>query len=54
MIVSSGFRELIEPVLEREGVELEVVANALDARPDGAVDLPPAPQSACGSAPRLR
>jgi 2-hydroxy-3-keto-5-methylthiopentenyl-1-phosphate phosphatase len=35
VIVSSGFRELIEPVLEREGVELEVVANELDARPDG-------------------
>lgn len=35
LIISAGFRELIEPVLEREGVELEVVANALDARPDG-------------------
>jgi 2-hydroxy-3-keto-5-methylthiopentenyl-1-phosphate phosphatase len=35
LIVSSGFRELIEPVLAREGVELEVWANELDARPDG-------------------
>jgi 2-hydroxy-3-keto-5-methylthiopentenyl-1-phosphate phosphatase len=35
LIVSNGFHELIEPVLEREGVRLEVVANELDARPDG-------------------
>jgi 2-hydroxy-3-keto-5-methylthiopentenyl-1-phosphate phosphatase len=35
LIVSSGFRELIEPVLEREGLELEVRANRLDPRPDG-------------------
>jgi 2-hydroxy-3-keto-5-methylthiopentenyl-1-phosphate phosphatase len=35
LIVSSGFHELIEPVLGREGLELEVVANRLDARPDG-------------------
>jgi 2-hydroxy-3-keto-5-methylthiopentenyl-1-phosphate phosphatase len=35
VILSSGFLELIEPVLEREGVELEVHANRLDARPDG-------------------
>jgi 2-hydroxy-3-keto-5-methylthiopentenyl-1-phosphate phosphatase len=35
VIVSSGFRELIEPVLDREGVPLEVIANELDARPDG-------------------
>ncbi len=34
-ILSSGFRELIEPVLAREGVELEVHANRLDPRPDG-------------------
>ncbi|MDQ3669916.1 MAG: haloacid dehalogenase-like hydrolase, partial [Actinomycetota bacterium] len=27
LVVSSGFHELIEPVLEREGLELEVVAN---------------------------
>jgi 2-hydroxy-3-keto-5-methylthiopentenyl-1-phosphate phosphatase len=35
VVVSSGFHELIEPVLEREGLELEVRANRLDARPDG-------------------
>jgi 2-hydroxy-3-keto-5-methylthiopentenyl-1-phosphate phosphatase len=35
LIVSSGFHELIEPVLEREGLELEVRANRLDARQDG-------------------
>jgi 2-hydroxy-3-keto-5-methylthiopentenyl-1-phosphate phosphatase len=34
-IVSSGFHELIEPVLEREGVEVAVHANRVDARPDG-------------------
>jgi 2-hydroxy-3-keto-5-methylthiopentenyl-1-phosphate phosphatase len=35
LIVSSGFHELIEPVLEREGLDLEVRANRLDPRPDG-------------------
>ena len=35
LIVSSGFHELIEPVLEREGLELEVVANRIEARPTG-------------------
>lgn len=35
LVVSSGFHELIAPVLEREGIELEVRANRLDARPDG-------------------
>ena len=34
-IVSAGFRELIEPVLAREGVELPLLANAVEARPDG-------------------
>jgi len=36
-VVSSGFRELIEPVLEREGVlgEVELRANSVEARPDG-------------------
>jgi 2-hydroxy-3-keto-5-methylthiopentenyl-1-phosphate phosphatase len=34
-VVSSGFHELIEPVLSREGVEVELVANRLDPRPDG-------------------
>jgi len=35
LIVSSGFHELIEPVLERDGLELEVRANRLDPRADG-------------------
>jgi 2-hydroxy-3-keto-5-methylthiopentenyl-1-phosphate phosphatase len=35
LVVSSGFHELIEPVLEREGVELWVRANRLDPQPDG-------------------
>jgi 2-hydroxy-3-keto-5-methylthiopentenyl-1-phosphate phosphatase len=35
VIVSSGFHELIEPILEREGVDVEVHANRVDARPDG-------------------
>jgi 2-hydroxy-3-keto-5-methylthiopentenyl-1-phosphate phosphatase len=34
-IVSSGFHELIEPVLARERVEVEVWANRLDPRPFG-------------------
>ncbi len=34
-VISVGFHELIEPVLAREGVELEVLANRVDARPDG-------------------
>jgi 2-hydroxy-3-keto-5-methylthiopentenyl-1-phosphate phosphatase len=35
VIVSAGFHELIEPVLRREGVDLEVLANRVEARPDG-------------------
>jgi 2-hydroxy-3-keto-5-methylthiopentenyl-1-phosphate phosphatase len=35
IILSSGFHELIEPVLARERVEVEVRANRLDARPEG-------------------
>lgn len=35
IILSSGFTELIEPVLGREGVSLEVHANQLDVRADG-------------------
>jgi 2-hydroxy-3-keto-5-methylthiopentenyl-1-phosphate phosphatase len=34
-IVSSNFRQLIGPVLEREGVELEVRANEIAWHPDG-------------------
>jgi 2-hydroxy-3-keto-5-methylthiopentenyl-1-phosphate phosphatase len=35
VVVSSGFHELIEPVLAREGVEVELRANRVDPRPDG-------------------
>jgi 2-hydroxy-3-keto-5-methylthiopentenyl-1-phosphate phosphatase len=35
VVVSSGFNELIEPFLEREGLEVEVLANRVDPRPDG-------------------
>ena len=35
VIVSAGFHELIEPVLRREGIELEVLANNVEARPHG-------------------
>jgi 2-hydroxy-3-keto-5-methylthiopentenyl-1-phosphate phosphatase len=34
-IVSSGFHELIAPVLAREGVEVALRANRIYARPDG-------------------
>jgi 2,3-diketo-5-methylthio-1-phosphopentane phosphatase len=34
-VVSSGFEELIQPVLDREGVDVELHANRVDARPDG-------------------
>jgi 2-hydroxy-3-keto-5-methylthiopentenyl-1-phosphate phosphatase len=35
LIVSSNFRQLIEPILEREGVELEVRANEVEWHPEG-------------------
>ena len=37
LVISSGFHELIEPLLEREGVlgAVELRANRLDPRPDG-------------------
>jgi 2-hydroxy-3-keto-5-methylthiopentenyl-1-phosphate phosphatase len=35
LIVSSGFHELIDPVLARERVDVEVLANRVDARPNG-------------------
>jgi len=35
LVLSSGFHETIEPVLRREGVDVDVVANRLDPRPDG-------------------
>ena len=35
VIVSSGFHELIEPILEREAVEVELYANRVDPSTDG-------------------
>lgn len=35
LIVSAGFRELIEPILGREGIEAPVVANRIEPGPDG-------------------
>ena len=35
VVVSAGFQELIEPVLARDGVELEVLANRVEAHADG-------------------
>jgi 2-hydroxy-3-keto-5-methylthiopentenyl-1-phosphate phosphatase len=35
LVLSSGLHELIEPVLEREGLELDVLANRVDPRPEG-------------------
>jgi 2-hydroxy-3-keto-5-methylthiopentenyl-1-phosphate phosphatase len=35
LVLSSGFEELIRPLLAREGVEVELVANRLEPRPDG-------------------
>jgi 2-hydroxy-3-keto-5-methylthiopentenyl-1-phosphate phosphatase len=35
LVVSSGFHELIEPILAREGADVELLANRLDPRPDG-------------------
>jgi 2-hydroxy-3-keto-5-methylthiopentenyl-1-phosphate phosphatase len=35
LVLSSGFEELIRPLLAREGVEVELVANRVDPRPDG-------------------
>jgi 2-hydroxy-3-keto-5-methylthiopentenyl-1-phosphate phosphatase len=58
LVVSSGFRELIEPVLERAGVlgEVELRANSVEARPDGwRVDFRVAQMCAeCGEACKRR
>jgi HAD superfamily phosphoserine phosphatase-like hydrolase len=35
LVVSSGFHELIDPVLAREGVTVDLHANHVEARPDG-------------------
>jgi 2-hydroxy-3-keto-5-methylthiopentenyl-1-phosphate phosphatase len=50
LLLSSGFHELIEPVLAREGVELELRANRIEGRPDGwrVVWRDPEPCPVCG------
>jgi len=35
LVLSSGFEELIRPLLAREGVEVELIGNRLDPRPEG-------------------
>jgi len=35
VVISMGFHELIEPLLARDGIEVRLVANRLDPRPDG-------------------
>jgi 2-hydroxy-3-keto-5-methylthiopentenyl-1-phosphate phosphatase len=35
LVLSSGFRELIEPVLARERVSVQLLANRVEARPEG-------------------
>jgi 2-hydroxy-3-keto-5-methylthiopentenyl-1-phosphate phosphatase len=35
VVLSSGFHELIEPVLERENADVELRANRVEARPSG-------------------
>jgi 2-hydroxy-3-keto-5-methylthiopentenyl-1-phosphate phosphatase len=35
LVISAGFHELIEPVLAREGVELDVLANRVEAASGG-------------------
>ena len=35
LVVSSSFEETIRPILQREGIELEVAANRVEVGPDG-------------------
>jgi 2-hydroxy-3-keto-5-methylthiopentenyl-1-phosphate phosphatase len=50
LVVSMGFHELIEPLLARDGIEVRVVANRLDPRPDGwrTIFRPQATCDVCG------
>ena len=50
LVVSMGFHELIEPLLERDGIEVRLVANRLDPRPEGwrAIFRPQAICEVCG------
>ena len=50
LVVSMGFHELIEPLLDRDGIEVRLVANRLDPQPDGwkAIFRPQAMCDVCG------
>ncbi|HUG65442.1 MAG TPA: haloacid dehalogenase-like hydrolase [Gaiellaceae bacterium] len=50
LVVSMGFHELIEPLLDRDGIDVRLVANRLEPRPDGwrALFRPQATCSVCG------
>lgn len=50
LVVSMGFHELIAPLLERDGIEVRVVANRLDPQPAGwkAIFRPQAICDVCG------
>ena len=50
LVVSMGFHELIEPLLERDGIDVKLVANRLDPQPDGwrALFRPQATCDVCG------
>ena len=50
LIISAGFCELIEPILDREGLSLPVIANRIEPSPDGwrAVFLERASCAVCG------
>jgi 2-hydroxy-3-keto-5-methylthiopentenyl-1-phosphate phosphatase len=50
VVLSSGFHETIGPLLAREGVEVDVAANRVDARPDGwrVLWADPTPCPVCG------
>jgi 2-hydroxy-3-keto-5-methylthiopentenyl-1-phosphate phosphatase len=50
LVVSGTFHELIEPVLKREGVEVDLLANRLDPRREGWRVLPRSESTceACG------
>jgi 2-hydroxy-3-keto-5-methylthiopentenyl-1-phosphate phosphatase len=52
LILSSGYVELIEPILAREGVQVELRANRLEPAPEGwrVVWRDPAPCVVCGDA----
>ena len=50
LVVSMGFHELIEPLLERDGIDARLVANRLDPQPTGwkALFRPQAICDVCG------